>query len=262
MRFLRFLVQIHEPITTTSADGIQNSLGPIELEKSKVKQGPRNDSSDGEGTKEPGKPLLDIDRGESEVESGSDGDLELREGHYKRPHLPGSLGESVLHRRDGGQDLGDTNEDMRSNDDPNIDRSRVGEAVGILTRGWLVIMTRRLLVDELLENGGVQHCKASDEEAGVDALDRGEVDSHLPESGVDDFVEDRDENDGGDGPYVLNQVVGGSVQGHSGGDGAQITIDLGIAQPEEREPAEHLASLDSAGDFTDELVVPGDVERG
>jgi len=185
----------------------------------------------------------------------------LGEGHYERLHLLRSLGESVLQRGDGSKDLSNTDEDVGSNDDPNIDRSRVGEAVGILTRGWLVIMTRRLFVDELLENGGVQHCKAGDEEAGVDALDGGELDSRLPESRVDDLVEDRDENDGGDGPYGLNQVVWGSVQGHSGGDGAKITIDLGIAQPEEGEPAEHLASLDDTSDFTDELVIPGDPRR-
>jgi len=261
MNILRLLMRIREPITITSTDGVQSSLSPIELEESQIEQSSNNDGSDGEGTEEPGELLLDVDRDESEVEGGGDGGLELREGHDERLHLLGSLGESVFQRGDGSEDLGDTDEDVRSGNDPNVDRSGVGETIGILTRGGLVIVARRRIVDELLENGGVQHGKSGDEETGVDALDRGEVDSHLPESGVDDLVEDGDENDDGDGVQVLNQVVGGSVQGHAGSDGAQITIDLGVAQPEEGEPTEHLAGLEGTSDFTNELVVPGDPGR-
>ena len=123
-------------------------------------------------------------------------------------------------------------------------------------------MAGRPLVNELLKDGGVQHGESGDEETGVDTLDGREVDSELPETGVDEVVEDWDEDDDGDGVQVLDQVVGSSVQGHSGGDGTQVTIDLGVAQPEEGEPTEDLASLEGTSDFTNELVVPCDLSRG
>ena len=122
-------------------------------------------------------------------------------------------------------------------------------------------MTRRLFVDELFKNGRIQHGETGDEETGVDTLDRGEVDPHPPESGVDDPIKDGDEDDDRDGIQVLNQIIGGSVQCHAGGNGTQVTIDLGVAQPEEGEPAKHLACLEGASDFTNELVVPGDLRR-
>ena len=42
-------------------------------------------------------------------------------------------------------------------------------------------MTRRPLVDEPLENGGVRNGKSSGKETSVGAPDGGEVDTHLPE---------------------------------------------------------------------------------
>ena len=123
-------------------------------------------------------------------------------------------------------------------------------------------MARRLLVNELLKNGGIQHGESGDEETGVDTLDWGKVDPELPETGVDEVVENRNEDDDGDGVQVLDQVVGGSVQGHASSDGTQVTIDLGVAQPEEGEPTEDFASLEGTRDFTNELVVPGDTGGG
>ena len=117
-------------------------------------------------------------------------------------------------------------------------------------------MARRLFVDELLENGCVQHRKSGDEETGVDALDGGEVDSHLPKAGVDDSVKDGDEDDDGDGVQVLNQVVGSPVQRHASGNSTQVTIDLRVAQPEEGEPAKDFAGFEGTSNFADELVVP------
>ena len=63
---------------------------------------------------------------EGEVEGCSGGRPELEEGHNERLRFLGSLGESVL---DGvaGEDPGDTNEDVRTRNDLNGDRSRIGE---------------------------------------------------------------------------------------------------------------------------------------
>ena len=54
-------------------------------------------------------------------------------------------------------------------------------------------------MDELLVNGGIQHGKSSCDETNVDALDGGDVDSHLPGIRVDEVVEDGDGGDDGDG---------------------------------------------------------------
>ena len=61
---------------------------------------------------------------------------------------------------------------------------------------------------ELLESGGIQHGESSCDETGVDMLDGGDVDSHLPGIGVDEVVEDGDGGDDGDGVQVLDQAMG------------------------------------------------------
>jgi len=58
------------------------------------------------------------------------------------------------------------------------------------------------LVNEMLEDSGVEHGKTSDEEPGVDALDGTEVDALLAEEGVDDIVENGDHDDDGNGVQV------------------------------------------------------------
>lgn len=151
---LRLMV-ILKPITITSTDDVQRGLSPIELEESQIKQRADNNGCNSEGPKQPSEPVLDVDRDQGEVEGGGESGLELRESRDERLHLLGSLGERVLQRGDGSEDLGDPDEDVRSGNDPNVDRSRVREPIRILTLGRQVIVTRRFLVDELLENGGV-----------------------------------------------------------------------------------------------------------
>ena len=93
------------------------------------------------------------------------------------------LGDSVKVYSNGvaGKDPGDTNEDVRTRNDPNVDRSWIGEVIDTLTLRWSVIVARRPLVDELLKNGGIQRGKSSCEETGVYALNGGDVDSRIPE---------------------------------------------------------------------------------
>ena len=66
-------------------------------------------------------------------------------------------------------------------------------------------MARGGLVNEMLEDGGVEHGKTSDEEPGVDALDGTEVDALLAEEGVDDIVEDGDHDDDGNRVQVSRE---------------------------------------------------------
>lgn len=46
------------------------------------------------------------------------------------------------------------------------------------------------------------------------------------------------------------------VEGHASRDGAKITVDLRVAEIEERHREEHLAGLEGADDLADKLVVP------
>ena len=137
-----------------------------------------------------------------------------------------------------GEDPGDTNEDVRTRNDLKGDRSRIGETIDTLTLRWSVNVARGPLVDELSENG-----KSSCEETGVDALDGGDVDSHLPGIRVDEVVEDGNGGDDGDGVQVLDQAVGVPCRIIPAATRTRVTIDL--AQPGEGELTGHLASLEA-----------------
>ena len=68
--------------------------------------------------------------------------------------------------------------------------------------GGLAVLARRAPVDVGLEDGGVEHGETSDKETGVDTLDGCEVDTAATEEGVDELVEDGDEDDDGNGVQV------------------------------------------------------------
>ena len=108
----------------------------------------------------------------------------------------------------------------------------------------------------LLESGSIQHGKSSCDETSVDALDEGDVDSHLPGIRVDETVEDGDGGDDGDGVQVLDHAVGVPCRVIPAATRTWVTIDL--AQPGEGESTGHIASLGGMSDFANELVVPGD----
>ena len=114
-------------------------------------------------------------------------------------------------------------------------------------------------MDEPLESGDIQHGKSSCDETSVDALDGGDVDSHLPGIRVDEVVEDGDGGDDGDGVQVLDQAVGVPCRIIPAATRTRVTIDL--AQPGEGELTGHLASLEGMSDFANELVVLGDPGR-
>ena len=44
------------------------------------------------------------------------------------------------------------------------------------------------------------------------------------------------------------------------GDGTRVTVDLGVVQPGE-EPIEQYATHEGVNDFSNELVIPGDLSR-
>ena len=106
---------------------------PHRLEENQAERRPDSNSGYSEGTNEPSEPVLDGDQDKGKVEGGSEGGLELREGHDERLRLLSSLGGNVLQRGDGSEDLSNTDEDVRSRNGPKVVWGRVGGTIGILT---------------------------------------------------------------------------------------------------------------------------------
>lgn len=94
-------------------------------------------------------------------------------------------------------------------------------------------MAGRVGVDVLLEDCGVEHAKTSDEEAESDTLDGSEVNLAPAESRVDEEIENWNTNDEADRVQVLDKIVRCTVERHAGGDGAQVVVDLRVAEVEE-----------------------------
>lgn len=222
---------VREASTVTLANGVELDLLPIELAECDEEDGADDPGGNTEGTEQPGEAVLDVDGGERKVDSGGEGGLELREGHDDGLHANGRLGESVLEGGDGREDLGYTDEDVGTRDNPDVERGRQGQlqiVVGGALRGKIVVAGRGL-VDVFLQDGGIKHGKTSDKETRVDTLNRSEVDTTLAEEGVDDVIEDRDEDDDGDRIQVLDEIVGRSVEGHASSNSSEITVDLRVA---------------------------------
>jgi len=133
-------------------------------------------------------------------------------------------------------------------------------AIDLAVSGLLVeftTLTRRSVPNLLLKDGSVDHSETSDEETGRNTLDGAEVEASGTEEGVDDTVEDRDHDDDRDRVQVLDKIVGRAIQCHTGSDSSQVTVDLGVAEPEDGEEQEDHTSVERTCDFTNEFVVPG-----
>lgn len=185
----------------------------------------------------------------------------MGDGHDDRLHALWCLGEGVLESGDGRKDLADADENIRTRDDPDVDRGweRVAGSVGAFGGKFAVAWAH--LADVVLENNCVDHRSTDDHEAGRNTLDGAEVDALPAQERVDDVVKDRDEDDDRDGVQVHDQVVGGAVERHSGGHSAVVAINLRVAEPEDRGPQEDLTRRDGTGDFADEIIVPSEVLR-
>lgn len=87
------------------------------------------------------------------------------------------------------------------------------------------------LVDIVLGDGGDDHAGAGDDETSSDTLQWGEVESHAAETGVDEAVEDGDEDDQGEGVEVVNDIVGHTIEFHGCGLGGEVVQHLVVGQP-------------------------------
>lgn len=159
------------------------------------------------------------------------------------------LGERVLERRNRGKHFGETDQHVGASNDPHADVGGVRVSGFIHASGGFVVVARRTLEQEVLEDTGVQHGNSGDDEASEDTLDGREVDSVAAQGGVDEFIHDGDEDQdrdrvqvpvGGDRrseqvccewrqKHVLDEIVGCTVQSHGSSHGTEITIALGVA---------------------------------
>lgn len=87
------------------------------------------------------------------------------------------------------------------------------------------------LVDVVLGHSGDDHAGACDCETSSDTLQRCEVETHAAEAGVDEPVENGDEDDQGEGVEVVDNVVGDTVESHGRGLGCEVVQHLVVGQP-------------------------------
>jgi len=115
------------------------------------------------------------------------------------------------------------------------------------------------LVDIVLKNTRVDHRGTNDYEASRNALNGAEVDAFSAEEGVNNVVEDGNEDDDRNGVQILDHVVGRAVQRHRRRHRTEVAVNLRVAEPKYRGPQEDLTRRDGSGHFADEIIVPGKV---
>lgn len=186
----RSLGLIPESVTFTRSNSIELLLRIIELlEEPEEDAGhsPRNNSDSSEQVLELG---LNVDTGQGQVDRGREGVLDLGEGHDDGLHALGSLGEGVFEGGDGGKDLGNGDENVRTGDDPDVQRRVEGLAISVTAFRGLKVVARRSLVEVMLQDRGPNHTKTRNHETDRDPLQGCETDVVLAKGGVNPQVKE------------------------------------------------------------------------
>lgn len=166
----------------------------------------------------------------------------------ERTHVLRSLRESELKTSNGGENLRETNKDVGHGLSPDIDRCGVVARVHLVTAGTS-------LVDVVLDYCGGDHGKRGKQETERNALDWCEANASLAQRGVQELVDDGDEDDERDGVEVGDNVVGHTITGHGRSLGGQVVVHLVVGQPVQRNPGEARASTETTSDLIDPGVV-------
>jgi len=109
---------------------------------------------------------------------GGDGISEESDGLAERSHVSRSLGVGILQRGDGSEDLGESDEDVATSLNPNVEWGWVCGTI-LIDAGVGVVATWRGLVDVVLDNGGPNHGCCCKPETNCDLLDGSELKAHL-----------------------------------------------------------------------------------
>lgn len=211
-------------------------------------------SDDGDNAVVPDEERVAGEGSEGLANGSGDGAHEEVHTHDEGLHVLGGLGVGVLVRGDVGEDLGDTDEDIWQTLSPDVDGSRLGAVVGVITAG-------RHLIDVVLHDGGGNHGEGGDDETSCHTLDGGEGDADLAETGVEKVIDEGDHDDDGDGVEVLDNIVGDTVELQGGGLGGEVTGHLIVGEEEDREEEEDLAGHETTLNLVDPGVIVGHPER-
>lgn len=136
-------------------------------------------------------------------------------------HARRRLGECILQTSDGGENLAESDQYI-----PRCLYSNVDIIGTIFTRHGV---TGRPNVDFMLEDGGESHRQRGQGKADGDTGHGVHGEAHPTKEGVDELVEDGDEDDDDDGVDVLHLVVGHAVQLHAARLAHKVRAELIVA---------------------------------
>ena len=226
-----------------------------------VEQNPDDAASDERRNSKTSKHPLDLGVDDKRVERLGDGRSESVgeevHGLDKGLHAGRGFGVCVLKTSDRGEDLRETNEHVSTGLGGNVDVVTLVNAIdkiSVAVAGMRVARTG--LVDVVLNNASVNHGEGCNPESGYDTVDRREWDLVLAECRHEPLVNNRQENDNGDGVEVLHEIVGNTVATHLTGLGDEVVGEVAIDDPVDGVEGENLASDESTLDLIDEVVVP------
>ena len=138
---------------------------------------------------------------------------------------------------------------IRTRLDPNVDGTLA------LFASVRAVAARVSFVNVVLNNSAPDHGQAPHKKATSNTLQRCEVDLHFSLPGVNEAIEDRNEDDERDGIQVGDDIVGNTIEFHGSGLRCQVVEDLVVREPVKREPQEHTASLETTADLINPCVI-------
>jgi hypothetical protein len=232
-------------------------LGVVEVVENDPDQAAGNEGSNGETAEHPHDRRVVQQRVERLGDGGTECVGEQEHGLNKRLHAGRCLGVGVLETGDGSEDLRDTDEHVSTGLSRNVDVVALALAVGVGAGcAERLAVAGSGLVDVVLDDGSVDHGQGTDPESNHDTVNRREVDLSLAQRGEDKLVNDRQEDDDGNGVEVLHQIVGNAVTSHLTGLSDEVVGEVAVHNPVDGVETEDLASDEGALDLIDEAVVP------
>ena len=130
------------------------------------------------------------------------------------------------------------------------------DVVAAVTRGRHVVV-RGADVDFVLDDSREGHGERGEDEPPGDTRDGVHGEPSLAEEGVDDLVENGDEDDDDDGVDVLHFVVGHAVELHRSGLRDEVGVELVVDDPVDGIEGEDLAGHEGTAELVDEGFAPG-----
>lgn len=174
-------------------------------------------------------------------------------------HGRGGLRVGIFQTRDRGKDFGDTNENVRRGLGSDVNTVPLCLAIHLRGRAEGLSVAGRGYIDDMLDDGSVHHGEGRDDETKGDTGDGAEGNVEAAENGVDNHLQEWDEDDDGDGIEVLHEIVGDTMAIHLFSLGDKVTRELAVYHPIDRVEGKDLASDEGTFEFVNEVVIPWQV---